>query len=219
MHVRYYGTTTYNQAHQNLKTKTKESKNRKPCVRFKIYIRTCKLCGLKINPEPKTAKEKKEIKSQDSKRIASRLYWPPGEKNIKDSQINYPKLKLPKYCLRPQVIENIEELREANEEEFCSCQGHVPVMVNAILVTRSNEKFVKKEQKIKRKKTPAVVTGTSEDTKTSEMIATRFERGTKTDARHRFLKKYQEIIPNLNDAVQTGKKHNFFGWNVNFFRG
>lgn len=195
-------------------------------MRFKVYIRTCKLCGLKINPDPKTTKEKKEYKGQDSNGMASRLYWPLGEKNIKDSQINYPKLKLPKYCLRPQVMQNTEELREAKDEEFCSCPGYVPVMVNAILVTPSNENFTKKVKKVKRKKTPAVKADRNEDTTivaakipTATTTTNRFERGTKTDARHEFLKKYQEIIPNLNDAVQTGRRHNFFGWNVKFLRG
>jgi len=228
-----YSTTTYHQFHQQQpNTATAQNKNRRKNVRFKIFVRTCKLCGFEINQNrPKTAKKSAAAvvtptTDKDKKKITTKLYWPPGELNISNNHSNYPKVKLPKYCLRPQSLRKKKATCEGKEQKFCKCTGNVPVMINSYLATPSNENLVKKDGVVKRRKTPAAPKGMMLGDKRSEekllprrLSSAKIKRGFKTDARHKFLREHQETIPNLSDAVQTGKKHDFFGWNVNFFRG
>ena len=233
MNKQCYSTTTYHQFHQQQpNTTTTQNKSRRKNVRFKIFVRTCKLCGFEINQNrPKTAKKSTvavvtPTTDKDKKKITPKLYWPPGELNISNSHSNYPKVKLPKYCLRPQSLRKKKATCESKEQKFCKCTGNVPVMINSYLATPSNENLVKKDGVVKRRKTPAAPKGMMLGDKRSEekllprrLSSAKIKRGFKTDARHKFLREHQETIPNLSDAVQTGKKHDFFGWNVNFFRG
>ena len=236
LNKQYYSTTTYNQFHQqpftnnaahdkHTKHYQRESNSRRKNVRFKIFVRTCKLCGLEINQNRSETGKKSAATSADKSKniIAVKLYWPPGELNISNSHSDYPKLKLPKYSLRPQSLRKKKAASEA-KEQFCQCKGKVPVMINSYVATPSNENLAKKDGVVKRKKTPAQK-GIALSDKSEERLlphrlnSGKFKRGFKTDTRHKFLREHQETIPNLGDAVQTGKKHNFFGWNVNFFRG
>eukprot|EP00111_Clytia_hemisphaerica_P000323 TCONS_00000840-protein len=228
LHQCHQGTTTYNQAHEHEQIKLKPNKHKqRHNVRIKICVRTCKLCGLKINDSQPYNKDKEKKSISKKKGIVPKAYWPPGELNISNNQLNYPMLKLPKYCLRPQFIDHKDfKESEAKDEGFCRCKGKVPIMVSTIMVKPSSENFEKKmksERILKRRKTPHPGKFiNSEDTinpPVGKMSESQYERGFKTDAHHRFLKDYKEIIPNLSDAVQTGRKHDFFGWNVNFFRG
>lgn len=114
----------------------------------------------------------------------------------------------------------------------------MPVIINSFVATPSSESLVnKKDGLVKRRKTPSARHGKGAPSmgnlkKSTEDLchhqqrllprrqsSAKLKRGFKTEARHMFLRQHQESIPNLNDAVETGKKHTFFGWNVHFFRG
>lgn len=158
-HDRHHRTTTYSQAHEHEQIKLKPNKHKhKSSVRLKISVRTCKLCGLKINDSQTnnhSIKEKRELNKKTIKKVGTvqKVYWPPGELNITNNQLNYPKLKLPKYCLRPRIVDYKEFVEsEAKDERFCQCKGKVPIMVSTIMVKPSNENFLKSERIVKRRK-------------------------------------------------------------------
>ena len=142
--------------------------------------------------------------------------------NDENKQTEYP--KLPKQCLRPQLVKNAAIL---NDEEFCMCKGDVPVMISCMLVTLSQENLNNNGEDKAKKGSAHSLKSTSAKENTERDLSTttthkshgRFERGFKTEARHKFLKTYEDVIPNLSDAVREGRKHDFFGWNVHFFRG
>lgn len=208
-------------------------KKTKPTVRFKVSIEICKRCGLQIN------------RNQDRKN--SRIDSPPPQPTPhrhqsgvkKGGKILSKRKSAAIFCVTAgndanTVVENkyqgVKSLLTSTtdnnrNEHFCQCKKKLPLTVNRVKVSR-NPSLILMETK---PQPPTCLLDDGMETKEQctgklldpavTMETQRYERGFKTEARHRFLEEYEDEIPNLRDAVTEGRKHNFEGYNVHIFRG